>query len=113
VAVAARRVVTAAEQGFWKTLPLIAALLAPWLWPKKSRGGFTTKIHIRAEGLGKPVTFSLTSGQVHEHAAVRHLDGNQLDPPSRAWPAPAEARPGGRRQCLRRRAPGNKMTPKG
>ena len=31
-----------------------------------SRGGFTTKIHIRAEELGKPVTITLTGGEVHD-----------------------------------------------
>ena len=41
----------------------------------RSRGGFTTKIHIRAEGLGKPVTFSLTGGQVHDSQQVATLMG--------------------------------------
>ena len=41
----------------------------------RSRGGFTTKIHIRAEGLGKPVTFSLTGGQVHDSQQFATLMG--------------------------------------
>lgn len=32
----------------------------------RSQGGFSTKIHLRAEGQGKPITFSLTPGQQHE-----------------------------------------------
>ena len=29
----------------------------------RSRGGFSTKIHIQAEGMGKPMQFVLTTGQ--------------------------------------------------
>lgn len=32
----------------------------------RSRGGFTTKIHLRCEGYGKPVTVAVTAGQVHD-----------------------------------------------
>ncbi len=32
----------------------------------RSRGGFSTKIHLRVEGGGKPFTFVLTPGQAHE-----------------------------------------------
>lgn len=32
----------------------------------KSQGGFSTKLHLRAEGKGKPMTFALTAGQRHE-----------------------------------------------
>lgn len=39
----------------------------------RSRGGFTTKIHVRAEGLGKPVTFVVTGGEVHDSQAVDAL----------------------------------------
>jgi len=39
----------------------------------RSRGGFSTKIHIRAEGLGKPVTFSLTGGEVHDSQSFATL----------------------------------------
>ena len=38
-----------------------------------SRGGFSTKIHIRAEGHGKPVTFTLTGGERHEQVALPAL----------------------------------------
>ena len=39
----------------------------------RSRGGFTTKIHVRCEGYGKPVTFALTGGQVHDSQRVTAL----------------------------------------
>src|SRR3954471_12603230 len=39
----------------------------------RSRGGFTTKIHLRCEGYGKPVTFTLTGGQVHDSQQVSAL----------------------------------------
>ena len=39
----------------------------------RSRGGFSTKIHVRSEGLGKPVTFTVTGGQVHDSQPVRLL----------------------------------------
>jgi hypothetical protein len=32
----------------------------------RSRGGFSTKIHLRAEGGGKPVAFVLSGGERHE-----------------------------------------------
>lgn len=32
----------------------------------RSRGGFTTKIHLRCEGDGKPVTVAVTAGQGHD-----------------------------------------------
>jgi len=32
----------------------------------RSRGGFSTKIHVRAEGGGRPVAFLLSGGQRHE-----------------------------------------------
>lgn len=34
----------------------------------RSRGGFSTKLHLRAEGGGKPLTFLITAGQRHEAA---------------------------------------------
>jgi hypothetical protein len=37
----------------------------------RSRGGFT--IHVRCEGYGKPVTFTLTGGQVHDSQQVTAL----------------------------------------
>lgn len=38
----------------------------------RSRGGLSTKIHVRVEGLGKPVTFTLTGGEVHGSMAFPH-----------------------------------------
>src|SRR5215207_4507725 len=38
-----------------------------------SRGGFGTKIHVRCEGKGKPVTFVLTPGQQHEATVFEQL----------------------------------------
>ena len=32
----------------------------------RSQGGFSTKVHVRAEGGGKPITFVLTGGERHE-----------------------------------------------
>jgi transposase len=39
----------------------------------RSRGGFSTKIHVRAEGCGKPVTFHLTGGERHDSIALPAL----------------------------------------
>ena len=39
----------------------------------RSRGGFSTKIHVRAEGYGKPVTFHLTGGERHDSVALPAL----------------------------------------
>ena len=39
----------------------------------RSPGGFSTKVHIRAEGNGKPITFVLTPGERHETTAVEQL----------------------------------------
>jgi len=36
----------------------------------RSQGGFSTKIHLRAEGNGKPITAVLASGQRHEQIAL-------------------------------------------
>ena len=35
----------------------------------RSRGGFSTKLHLRAEGDGKPLTFLVTAGERHEQSA--------------------------------------------
>ena len=32
----------------------------------RSQGGLGTKVHLRVEGMGKPVAFVLTPGQLHE-----------------------------------------------
>src|SRR5688572_27627182 len=56
-----------------------------WRWKKsdpqepsdhalgRSRGGFTTKIHILCDGHGLPLHFHLTAGQTHESAALDEL----------------------------------------
>jgi transposase len=38
-----------------------------------SRGGFSTKIHLRAERGGKPIVFTLTGGERHEQLALPTL----------------------------------------
>ncbi len=56
-----------------------------------SRGGFSTKIHLRAEGGGKPLTFTITPGQRHESTAIEALlDGGQV---RRAGPGRPRRRP--------------------
>lgn len=39
----------------------------------RSQGGFSTKIHLRVEGGGKPITFILTAGQRHEAVVFEQL----------------------------------------
>jgi transposase len=39
----------------------------------RSRGGFSTKLHLRAEGGGKPMVLLVTAGQRHEQTAFRPL----------------------------------------
>jgi transposase len=39
----------------------------------RSRGGFSTKIHIRCEGKGKPITFLLSPGQRNEAIFLEQL----------------------------------------
>src|SRR5947209_10040724 len=39
----------------------------------RSQGGFSTKIHIRAEGGGKPLVLLLTAGQRHEQIMFEAL----------------------------------------
>lgn len=39
----------------------------------RSQGGFSTKIHLRTEGNGKPVTFLLTVGERHEAVVFEPL----------------------------------------
>ncbi|MCW0210943.1 MAG: IS5 family transposase [Achromobacter sp.] len=57
----------------------------------RSRGGFTTKIHVRAEGLGKPVTFALSGGQVHDSQMMEPLmTGGRV---KRAGPGRPRSRP--------------------
>jgi transposase len=39
----------------------------------RSQGGFSTKLHLRAERGGKPITFLLTAGQRHEQSVFEAL----------------------------------------
>jgi transposase len=39
----------------------------------RSQGGFSTKIHLRVDGHGQPMTFVLTAGQRHEAVAFERL----------------------------------------
>lgn len=39
----------------------------------RSQGGFSTKIHLRAEGGGKPITLLVAAGQRHEQSAFEAL----------------------------------------
>ena len=39
----------------------------------RSQGGFSTKVHLRVDGQGKPLTFVLTPGQRHEAVAFEAL----------------------------------------
>ncbi len=39
----------------------------------RSRGGFSTKLHVRIEGNGKPMTFVVTPGQQHESTVAEQL----------------------------------------
>jgi len=39
----------------------------------RSRGGFSTKIHVRCEGKGKPVCFALTGGEQNECTVFEQL----------------------------------------
>jgi transposase len=39
----------------------------------RSRSGFTTKIHLRVEGQGKPIAFLLTPGQAHDAPSFKPL----------------------------------------
>ncbi len=59
----------------------------------RSRGGFSTKIHLLADGFGNILSFVITGGQVHETNAVESVlnqaDANLLDGHGNpiAWPA--------------------------
>lgn len=58
----------------------------------RSRGGFSTKIHILCDGNGLPLDFHLTAGQTHESSVLDELlisaDKNLLDENGErvAWP---------------------------
>jgi len=44
----------------------------------RSRGGFSTKIHVKTDGLGNPLRFSLTGGERHESTQGQDLLGEQV-----------------------------------
>ena len=52
-----------------------------------SPGGFSTKVHIKSEGSGKPMAFVLTEGQRHEAIAlVALLEKGKVKPWGRGRP---------------------------
>jgi transposase len=62
----------------------------------RSRGGFSTKIHLRAEGFGKPITFCVTGGERHEQTAVPTLlETGAVKRPGRGRPRLRPDRVGG------------------
>lgn len=53
----------------------------------RSRGGFSTKIHLRAEGQGKPMAFVLSGGERHESKYLPLLLGTgAVERPGRGRP---------------------------
>jgi hypothetical protein len=53
----------------------------------RSQGGFSTKLHLRAEGNGRPITAVLTGGERHEQTALeRLLDQGTIRRPGRGRP---------------------------
>lgn len=58
----------------------------------RSRGGFSTKLHLLCDGLGQPLCFHLTPGQTHEsvtlEAVLEAADAQLLDANANpvAWP---------------------------
>lgn len=57
----------------------------------RSRGGFGTKIHLRAEGYGRPMAFVLSGGERHESQYLRAL--LDLGRIKRAGPGRPRSRP--------------------
>lgn len=47
----------------------------------RSQGGFSTKLHLRAEGAGKPMAAVLTAGERHEQFALDALMDRQVRRP--------------------------------
>lgn len=46
----------------------------------RSRGGFSTKIHVNVDALGNPLRFRLTAGQCHDITQAQALiDGYEFD----------------------------------
>ncbi len=55
----------------------------------RSQGGYSTKLHLRAEGGGKPIAAVLTSGGRHEQVALEALmDKGAVPRPGRGRPRP-------------------------
>ena len=53
----------------------------------RSQGGFSTKLHLRAEGGGKPIIAVLTGGERHEQIALEGLlDGGAIRRPDAGRP---------------------------
>ena len=53
----------------------------------RSQGGFSTKVHLRADGQGKPITAALTGGERHEQIALEALlDQGAIRRPGRGRP---------------------------
>jgi transposase len=53
----------------------------------RSQGGFSTKLHLRADGNGRPITAVLTGGERHEQIALEALlDGGAIRRPGRGRP---------------------------
>jgi len=44
----------------------------------RSRGGFSTKIHVKVAGLGNPLRFILTGGERHESTQAESLLGEEV-----------------------------------
>ena len=63
----------------------------------RSRGGFSTKIHIRCEGKGKPITFILSPGQRNESIFRLTIDGTRTSQGFWAWSSPFTKKAEGRR----------------
>jgi transposase len=53
----------------------------------RSQGGFSTKVHLRADGNGRPITAVLTGGERHEQVALEALlDQGAIRRPGRGRP---------------------------
>ena len=53
----------------------------------RSQGGFSTKVHLRADGHGRPITVVLTGGERHEQTALEALlDQGAIRRPGRGRP---------------------------
>ena len=71
--------------------------------PGRSRGGFSTRLHLRAEGAGKPITFVLTGGERHEsHVLPRLLSRGAIRRPGRGRPKLRPRRVVGDKACTGR-----------